>query len=39
MIEFDIFMIRKIDNFAINIENISCVMQTEPQLHDFKEGY
>ena len=31
-------MIRKLNNFATNTENISCVIQTEPQLHGFKEG-
>ena len=38
MINSKIYMIGKINHFATNTENISCVMQTEPQLHGFKEG-
>jgi len=38
MIHSKNYMIRKLDNFATNTENIGCVMQTEPQLHSFKGG-
>ena len=32
------YLIRKRNNFSTNTENISCIMQTEPRLHGFKES-
>ena len=38
MIHSKNYIIWKLNNFANNTENISCVMQTEPQLHVLKKG-